>query len=215
MEGKNQFLLCLILASSLLINIKTTEAAASTTARSSEGLTDLSFGIGLIDQYVGQIQTSSQGGTNSLDYRVFLTTDLTYSLNSTWHIIAEAGFLWPGGEDDELTSKKSYFINGLLGYRPMDELLIKAGSGFYMTTISGDGGTADLPNGLGVDSFPVPEGDSTSRNVTTNLGLSYFPALDYSINTEFIIFNLFNSRNRSLSYTLSFSYHFGDSLWND
>lgn len=217
MKKKSFLLLCLPFITSVLIQIRPIYASPSPSSTNSfsNEFSDLTFGLGLIDQYIGQMQVSRNGETNSMDYRLFLSSGLTYSFTPEWEIITEIGLLWPGGEDDQFTSKKSYFLNAYFGYHITDDFLFKLGGGLYMTSISGEGGVATLPNGEGSSNFYIPQGAATARNFTSNVGLNYFLTRDYSLSAEAIIFNLISSENRAYSYTLAIHYHLENFLWSN
>lgn len=184
------------------------------TSSVSAELTDVSLGTGLINEHIGRFQTNRGGDTNSFEHRVYFNTSAQYQLFEQWIIIPEAGLLWPGGAtENDYTSKYSYFFNGHMGFTPMEDLILMAGTGFYFTTINGDGGSASLPNGDNFTSFPVPDGASTSRNLLAIVGAQYKFLNEWSAKAQLFTFNLLSSRNRSFSYTLSVQYHFGDSLW--
>ncbi len=175
----------------------------------------ISLGAGLINQHLNHYQTNRAGDKNKFDHHPFLSLEGSYSLNqeASWHLIAEGGFVWPGGNDHEYISKISYFANGHLAWKPSQHWQGRLGAGLFMTTISGDGGSAELRNGGSLQSFPIPKGRSTARNVTSLASLSFHPVEQYSLKFQTYVFNIANSRNRTFSYTLSLHYHFGDSLW--
>jgi hypothetical protein len=179
-------------------------------------LTDLSIGAGFINQFIGKFQTTREGDENSFEPRLYLETSVTYDLDTMLTFTPEAALVWPGGGEEEYISRYVYYFNFLVGWRPVEYWSFKVGPGFYFTTISGDGGTDDLPNGIGIDSFPVPDGPSTSRNLTGNLAVEYYYwPLDISIKAETLFFNPFDSVRRAYSYTLSLHYHFRDRLWTN
>jgi hypothetical protein len=176
---------------------------------------DLTFGTGVINEHIGRFQTNRGGDTNDFDHRVYFNLGTQYQLFENISLVPEFGLLWPfGTTDDENTHKYSYFFNGHLAYSFLERYMISLGTGMYLTTIKGDGGTATLPNGDGYTSFPVPNGASTTRNIVAILGgQSFIFKKEWSVKAQVYAFNVLSSLNRSFSYTLSVQYHFGDSLW--
>lgn len=174
---------------------------------------DVSLGLGLFDQYVGKVQTNRGGDTNKLDYQIFLVGDSEYALNKKFSLIPRITIVKPGHTRDSHTDKFIWWLSGEVGYNHGD-FLFHTGLGLFMTYISSSGGTVALPNGTGTDNFYLPDGESTSRNVIYLLGVDYFFLREWSVRPQLQVINPFNSRNRAFSYTLSFSYHFYDKLWN-
>ncbi|PIP94097.1 MAG: hypothetical protein COV37_09305 [Bdellovibrio sp. CG11_big_fil_rev_8_21_14_0_20_39_38] len=174
---------------------------------------DVSLGLGLYDQYLGKVQTNRGGDTNKFDYQIFLVADSEYALNKKFSLIPRISLVKPGHTRDTHTDKFIWWLSGEIGFNHGD-FLFHTGLGLLMTYISSSGGTVALPNGTGTDNFFLPDGESTSRNVVYLLGLDYFITKEWSARPQLHVTNPFNSRNRALSYTLSFSYHFYDNLWN-
>ncbi len=172
---------------------------------------DVSFGIGTQTQFVGKVQTDESGSTNKFEFNPYFTTAAEVSLTENLSFYPEFGFLYPDSTKDPLISKMTYFFLGSLGYEVRDWVL-RAGLGLSMTKISGKGGTQVLNNGNQPESFPMPEGSATSRNVILNLGTDYFVHSDWSARAETSIYNPVNSRNRSFTYQLAVHYHFHDIL---
>lgn len=181
----------------------------------SANFSDLSFGTGLINQHIGQIQTDAGGSKNSFDHRVFVETDLTYKLDDRWSLIGQAGLVWPGAAENDYVDKYNYFLTAHAGYSQWENFLLRAGVGAYFTYITGDGGTVELQNGTSTSSFYVPENQTTAINTVASVAGQYFFRNDVSLKFETMVFNLTNSENRSFTYTLAIRYHFGDSLWAD
>tara|TARA_R110002072_G_scaffold276051_1_gene437456 strand:- start:202415 stop:203014 length:600 start_codon:yes stop_codon:yes gene_type:complete len=177
---------------------------------------DLNLSLGVIDPFVNKVQTSAAGDTNKLDYKPLLEVSGQYSINEDWKILPSFGFVVPGDNDtrDDNITKLSYYLLGNLAYEIRD-FSIRAGTGMYITYISGKGGTESLPNGLGVDSFPIPDESVNTRNVVLTLGGTYHFHKDVSAKLETMLFNLHTSRNKAVTYTLVATYHFHDSLWGN
>lgn len=175
---------------------------------------DFSLGAGLYDQFVKKVQTTRSGETNKMDYLPFLNASTNYKLNDSWSILPEFGFVFPGNTRDENISKLSYWflVSGAYVYK---DFHFRLGTGLFMTFISSDGGTQSLPNGNGTTEFFLPSESVNTMNIITNLGIDYFWMKEFSTKLEASIFNITNSRNKAISYGLSFHYHFQDKLWKN
>jgi hypothetical protein len=88
---------------------------------------------------------------------------------------------------------------------------LRAGTGFSFTYITSDGGNEVLRNGSGTESFPLPDGASTTRNVVANLGLQTRFLQTWQAQLEVMMFNPGSSFNRSFSYFLGVQYLFN--IW--
>lgn len=175
---------------------------------------DLNFSAGIMDPMVGQIQTSASGDTNKMDFKPLLEISGSYALNESWHLIPSFGFMLPGDtdtRDDNITKLSYYFLAN--GAYIWNDFSFRAGTGLYITYIKGSGGTENLPNGLGVDSFPVPDESANTTNIVLSGGASYKFHENFSTKFETMLFNTLSSRNKAVSYSLVATYHFNDSLW--
>ncbi len=176
---------------------------------------DLNLGAGLMNQSIGKFQDSSDGSKSKFNHRLTLEAGLEYDLNSDFFLAGDFGALWPGGADEDYISKKVFYFNFHAGYSLSEEFDLRLGTGMTLTTISGDGGTTELQNGVGTTSFIIPDQSTTARNITFNIAGLYHFHPEYSVKLELLVFNLINSRNRTFNYALTARYHFGDSLWKD
>lgn len=169
------------------------------------------LGTGVINQFVNKVQTSRGGDENSFDHRVVFELGGTYGFNESWKVIPTFGLLFPGGADDENIKMLTYYTQ-ILGAYELEKWSFQAGFGLYIMYLKSDGGTVQLPNGTGTDTFYLPSESSNTRNITTVLATQYEFLPDWSSKIQAMIFNPVSSENRALSYTLTFNYHFSD-LW--
>jgi hypothetical protein len=94
-----------------------------------------------------------------------------------------------------------------LGYQ-IEQFTFRAGTGLSFTYITSSGGNQSLRNGEKTESFPMPDGASTTRNVVANLGVQGLFAQNWLGQLEAMIFNPGSSFNRSVSYFLGIQYQF-------
>ncbi len=182
--------------------------------KSQAGLKDLTFGLGTITQQAFHVYTDSASSKNSFEFRPLLVAQGEYQLTDQFSLFPEFGFLWPGGARDPLISKMSYYLATHIGYK-FGDFLFTTGLGLFYTRISSDGSTQELPNGVGVDAFPMPEQSSTSQSVTMHFGVDYLLSYDWSVRFDTSFYNIASGANRAFNYALLLNYHFHDSLWND
>ena len=88
--------------------------------------------------------------------------------------------------------------------------MFRLGPGLAMTMIKGAGGSKTLRNGSSSESFPIPDGTSTARNLIIDLGVSIRPeAFDqFSFGLDTFVYNVEASENRAFSYLISLHWHY-------
>ncbi|WP_127717375.1 hypothetical protein [Halobacteriovorax sp. HLS] len=173
---------------------------------------DFYAGAGSLTQFLGKAQTDESGSTDKFDFNPYISIGTEFHLYESFSITPEIAFGFPCSGRDERISKWSYWLQALGAYSYKD-FKFKFGPGLMMNQISSDGGTQTLNNGTGSSDFPMPNGSSTSRNLTLNTAAQWEFTKDVSTRVEAWIVNVTDSESRSLSYTLSFYYHFGSTLW--
>ena len=172
----------------------------------------LSLGLGNLTQFVQSIQTENNGSElNIWDTNLYLEVNLELKSDKykNWGLYPQFGLLFPQSGRHDKINKLSLFTLLNLGYLWKD-FTFRLGVGLFFTRISSDGGTQELNNGGEISTFYLPEKTSTARNLITNLGLEYRLHRLWSTRFEFIGYNLEDSADRALSYTISFHYHFGN-----
>ena len=85
-----------------------------------------------------------------------------------------------------------------------------AGAGFFISRVSGSGGTQDLNNGSTTVSFPMPESTVYSRNFIINIGIGVEINPTWSADLHTYIFNIVTSEDRAYSVAINGTYHFGE-----
>lgn len=176
----------------------------------SAGIKDSYLGLGSYTLLPGKVQTDENGETSGIfDLEPYVLGGLEYQVYEDWSLIGEAGLVKPGSGRDPKISKMTYFLLFSGAYNFMD-WVFRLGTGISMTRISSDGGTQALNNGTGTTDFPMPDGASVSQNLITTFGVEYYFHQEMSARLEGHYFNLASDDAKTLSYTLSFSYHFGN-----
>jgi len=174
--------------------------------------TDIFAGAGNLTQFVGRVQTDESGSTNSFEFNPYITGGASFHLFESFTFDPELSFDFPDSGDDKYITTWTYWIQMPVAYRYRD-LKFKLGPGFLFNRISAEGGTVTLNNGTGSSDFPIPNGSSTSRNLTLNLAVEWNFVKDVSGKVEGWAINLTDSESRSFNYAFSFYYHFGAPSW--
>jgi len=169
-------------------------------------------GAGNLTQFVGRVQTDDSGSTNSFELNPYVSAGASFHVWNSFTFDPELSFDFPSSGDDGYIKTWTYWIQLPVAYR-YENFKFKFGPGFLFNKISAEGGTVTLNNGNSTSDFPLPNGSSTSRNLTMNLGVDWEFIKDISIRTEGWIINLTDSESRSINYTISFYYHFGAQSW--
>ncbi len=187
-------------------------AISWTNLYAAEGFTDFSLGLGNLTQFVQDIQTKDDGeDLNTWDTNLYLEVNFKIVSDKfpNWALYPQFGILFPQHGRDENIRKNAAFGIGNLAYH-YKKFSFRLGTGFFFTRISSKGGTIRLNNGNGYDDFHLPEEASVARNLITVLGVQYQMHRLWSAKAELIGYNLEDSDDRAVSYTLSAHYHFGD-----
>lgn len=173
--------------------------------------TDLTFSLGNLCEFVGEIQTDENGDTNVCSFHPYLATSLDYAINPKLLLSPQVGFSIPQSGTDENIKRMSMIA--LLNTKFKTTYLnMIGGLGFFFTRIWGPGGEAQLNNGTGTDSFPLPDEAVYSRNFILNLGLELDFSKEWSGELRSYVFNLTSSEDRAFSVGLQATYHFGGVL---
>lgn len=104
-----------------------------------------------------------------------------------------------------------YHISMDFLYRISDlhQLDLRLGLGNLYRITKGQGGTVTIPNGSGTATAYRPSGTSTSQTATLNMGLEWRFTSQFSISTTGLVIQPMETRKRSVSYLISFTYFGG------
>jgi hypothetical protein len=170
---------------------------------------DVTLSLGNLCEYVGKIQTDDSGGTNVCSFNPYLASSVDYAINDKFILAPEIGFSFPRHGRDEKISKMSLFALANAKYK-FSMFHFIGGAGLFFSRISGSGGTQELNNGNGTDSFPMPDTTVYSRNFIINLGLGMDFDKEWSADLHTYVFNLLKSEDRVFSISINGTYHFGE-----
>lgn len=170
---------------------------------------ELHLGGHLINQDIRKIQTDENGSLNTFRPKPFLSGELVFDVyeNLSWQPSLGLG-LPHSGRDPNIKrwSFYTFFPAGL----QVEKFTILLGPGVFFTRLSSKGGTAELDNGTGTDSFFLPEVSSTSANLVWDLAFRIQVQPRLSFRGDVFISQLMNSERRSFSTSFSLHYMFGD-----
>lgn len=203
-----QLLIVLLIAFSFSANV----LAASTKKPIATPKThDLYASLGNLCEFIGIYQTNDEGTKNTCGFLPTLSGSLDYQLTSKFIVSPQIGITMPKSGNDENIKRMTFFLLTNMKYKTAYVNFI-AGTGFYITRISGPGGEEELNNGDAMDSFPLPKDAIYSRNFIINLGLGLDFNQEWSGELYTYIFNATKSEERAYSLGAAISYHFGEVL---
>ena len=170
---------------------------------------DFTLSIGNLCEYVGKIQTDNFGSTNLCALNPYLSSSMDYDINESLVFAPEIGFSIPkNGREDHINKMSLFALSNAKIKLSMFHFI--GGMGFFITRISGSGGTEDLKNGNSTVSFPIPDSTFYSRNFIINLGFGVDFNKFWSADAHTYIFNLISNEDRAFSIALNGTYHFGE-----
>lgn len=170
---------------------------------------DTTLSLGNLCEYVGKIQTDDNGSTNTCEFNPYVAGSIDFSVKPQFVLSPEIGLSMPKHGRDENINKMTFFLLANTKYKFSMFHLI-SGLGFFYTRISGNGGTEDLNNGLGISSFPLPDSTVYSRNFILNLGVGMDFSKEWSADVHTYVFNLLKSEDRAFSIAINGTFHFGE-----
>ncbi|MBC7427069.1 MAG: hypothetical protein H7336_00565 [Bacteriovorax sp.] len=186
-------------------------AYSATKSKPSQSSNDFYLSLGNLCEYVGKIQTDSNGGKNFCSFTPSLSLNYDYFVIPDFALSPEIGATLPkSGRDSNIKTMTLYAL--MNGKYKTSYVNFIVGAGVYLTRIWGPGGDETLNNGNSSDSFPLPKDPVYTRNFIVNLGVSNEFSQDISGELYTYIFNALKKEDRSFSLGFSLSYHFGEIL---
>lgn len=149
-------------------------------------------------------QGDEEGNRDTFSFHPKLSISSILPLSSGQYFSPELGLIKYVGLDDEY-SKITFFSHANLVYKSNHTLLYKYGVGIFATKISGEGGEITIRNG---DDYAIayrPDESISTYMASLNFSVEY-PMPFYSFGLETYLFSPFSSLERSLSYSLTFTY---------
>ncbi len=175
---------------------------------------DSYLGLQTLTQGVGKIQTDLEGSTNKFDFVPLLHFGVRFGLAPEFSLGAELAQSLPhSGEDSEI--KKYYtMLSTPFNYHLRKNFVFTFFPGFFLTHISGPGGTKNVANGTGSSDFFLPDGTTTAMNYMLGLGAQYQTPYKFSVRADLFTMNTISGSSRYFNYTLGVQYHVGE-FWKD
>ena len=170
---------------------------------------DATLSLGNLCEYIGKIQTDDSGSTNFCGFNPYLAASIDFTLPYQIILSPELGFSFPKSGRDSHISKNSFIALTNAKYK-FSMFQAIAGAGFFISRVSGSGGTQDLNNGSTTVSFPMPESTVYSRNFIINIGIGVEINPTWSADLHTYIFNIVTSEDRAYSVAINGTYHFGE-----
>lgn len=170
---------------------------------------DVTISIGNLCEYVGKIQINDSGKTNFCSFKPYLASSFDYPINEQLILSPEIGFSFPQKGRDKNITKMSFFALANVKYK-LSLFHIVGGVGFFVSSVSGKGGTQDLNNGNTSAAYPMPDDTAFARNFIVNLGFGVNFNKDWSADLHTYAFNLLKSEDRAFSIAINGTYHFGE-----
>jgi hypothetical protein len=167
---------------------------------------DFSLGLGNLTNFVRRIQKDSHGKLNSYEFNPFISTGFKFKFDHKWAIIPQLGMTFPKNGRDKKIRKFQYFAICDAGLQ-YESFVFRVGLGMFISKISSNGGNQTLLNGNSSTDFPMPNHSSLAHNLITNLGLEYFFHQSFSSHIQLMTFNLDDSTDRAISYTIGINYY--------
>ncbi len=165
------------------------------------------FSIGGFANESGRVQIDDQGTQNSLNLSPFLQTGFIWHYSPQISLNPSFALGLPEEGRDPNISKQFYFLHFPASY-VTGPLSIQIGTGLFFTSISGEGGTEELDNGLSTTLFPLPKSSVASVNIISSIGLEIQLVSQLSLSASTFIFNITDDLSRTINYMVNFSYHY-------
>jgi len=152
-------------------------------------------------------QKDISGEKNKTTFHPMFTVNGVFNAMYGHVFLPELGVVFHRKKNDEI-KKKTIFILFDVGYQVLPSIVLRYGVGTFMTRIGGDGGTIEMPNGLGTSSFAMPDESVTSYNFTFDFGFEHAFDRNYVFKFEGYLFGILKEESRKLSYSVSLNYIF-------
>ena len=163
------------------------------------------IGAGTYVPSVGKWQKDSEGTARVFSLNPTISWSSKFNIYSEQYFCPMIAFSYHLGLEDEYT-KSTLFVLYDFGWRIRDELFLRYGLGTYITRIGGDGESASLNNGTGMQTFYAPEAAANSFQTTLNLGMEYYFHPSLSLQSELSYFNFLSEKQKSFAYLLQVNF---------
>ena len=174
-----------------------------------QGYSSLTFGT--LNPPLKKIQTDDEGNTSSFEFDPFIGYQFNFGTIPFWPnhtFVPEAGFVYHQVDVSSEYNKSSLYLLYEFSWDLTGNLKLLYGAGNFVTWIFGGGGSVTRNNGSSTSTFYKPSGSSFSFNTSTNLGLELQTTSSLSVLGKALLFDLINSKKRTIRYTVSLKYQF-------
>jgi len=180
---------------------------------------NIQLSIGNLTEHFLKYQTDDRGTKNIFTFLPYGQLSIEYPFLKQHPILISAGSALPSKGRDSNITRWPYFFN--ISYKFViahedtnSAWSFLAGSGIFVTKIWGPGGQANLNNGLSQSNYNLPSDPTYSRNMTLHFALQKMIHENIHLEGQIFVFNPIDHLNRSFTYGLNMTYHFG-ALFND
>jgi hypothetical protein len=173
---------------------------------STKNFKTLNVTLGTWMEFYDHMQTTESGELNNdFEFTPYIALAAEYKLPESQFIIPEVGYVFREKTSDGSTTIDRLFMRADYAYMPREWIRFRLGSSFIIQTIAGDGGSKELPNGSGTETYYVPEERRNSYNQTLDYGVEFF--ID-RLTTKFQghVYAFAIEEERMTTYTLSINY---------
>ncbi len=171
-----------------------------------------SLTFGTLTEFYQSVQISESGEKNTLEFNPLIGASLYFSTRNQFEFQTEIFWVLPR------TLENSAAVENLFAFRIdfthkrfkflQDQLILRMGTSAMVDIMQGRGGEVQLSNGGQSSTFFLPEQNRTTINNTFDVAIEYLLGPNYSLRTTAIVYQLFASERRALSYTLQLNYYF-------
>lgn len=170
---------------------------------------NITIGLGNWTAYHSDVQTNSNGSTNSFwDFKLlpYFSIALDYQLNEKWALIPELGYIYFDDSGTSYFSKNQYILRLDLSYKAYSWLRLRVGSSLMIQTFSGQGGEKTIQGPMGNETYFVASERSTSLNQTLDFSVEYiFDRVSIKYASYMYGINKHSDSMVSMSFTLNYS----------
>lgn len=172
--------------------------------------TSLTFGS--LTEFYQEVQVSESGAKNSFEFNPLIGASLHF--NTRYHFEFQTEFFWVLPR----TLENSAVTENVFAFRIdftherfkffQEQLIFRVGTSLMIDIIQGRGGEVQLSNGGQSSTFYLPEQNRMAINNTFDLAAEYRLSTNYSVRSSIIMYQLFETERRAISYTVQLNYYF-------
>ena len=169
-------------------------------------LSRIGFNAGSLTEFVGKVQTSSNGDTRTFELNPTIGASFLFPLPSKFEVIPEINWVLPRKTGTDKVYKNLFMFRADGAYRLWDWFRLRVGTSIMLLNTHGSGGKVSRDNGNGQTTFYRPDSNSSSFNNTFDLGAEFLLG-DWGFRAQTFTYSLFNAERRQHSYLLMATYY--------